>query len=115
MRTRLSFLFTAAAIAPLWSPPALAVPHVYTGFMLGIKSMEDCLNQAEKIGRNNGFTENIEIVGSGSMKDFHAGHNNDPISLSVSCSTKLGGAAIAVAGMNNDDTFAMFNRIYEAF
>ena len=49
------------------------------------------------------------------MQDFHADHNNKPLPITVSCSTELGGATIAVAGMNNDDTFAMFNRIYEAF
>jgi hypothetical protein len=31
------------------------------------------------------------------------------------CSTKLGGAAIAVAGMNNDDTLAMMKKVYNDF
>lgn len=31
------------------------------------------------------------------------------------CSTKLGGAAIAVAGMNNDDTLAMMKKVSNDF
>ena len=37
------------------------------------------------------------------------------ISSMEGCSTKLGGAAIAVAGMNNDDTLAMMKKVYNDF
>ena len=49
------------------------------------------------------------------MQDFHADHNNKPLPITVSCSTELGGATIAVAGMNNDDTFAMIGKVHDDF
>ena len=49
------------------------------------------------------------------MQDFHADHNDKPLSITVSCSTKLGGDAIAVAGMNNDGTLAMIRKVYDDF
>jgi hypothetical protein len=80
-----------------------------------INGMESCISQAEKITRNHGFTESVEVVGSEKMRDFHADHKDNPLSITVSCSTKLGGAAIAVAGMNNDDIFAMTQKVYDDF
>jgi hypothetical protein len=115
MRQALASVFASAALASFWSQPAQAIPHVYAGLVLGVNSMQACLSQAEKIAKKNGFTDNIEVVGSGSMQDFHADHNDKPLSITVSCSTKLGGAAIAVAGMNNDDTFAMIRKVYDDF
>ncbi len=115
MRQGFSSILAAAAFAPFWNQPVRAIPHVYAGLVLGINSMDGCLSQAEKIARNHGFTESIEVVGSEKMRDFHADHKDNPPSITVSCSTKLGGAAIAVAGMNYDDTFAMMEKVYDDF
>ncbi len=82
--------------------------------MLGVNSMEASLKQAEKSLKND-FTDNIEVAGSGSMQDFRADHNDKSLSITLSCSTKLGGAAIAVAGMNKDDTFAMIRKVCNDF
>ena len=113
MRQAFSAILAAAAFAPFWNQPVLAIPHVYAGLVLDINRIEGCLSQAEKIARKHGFTESIEVAGSEKMRDFHADHKDNPLSITVNFSTKLGGAAIAVAGMNNDDTFAMMQKVYD--
>ncbi|AFY28995.1 hypothetical protein [Cyanobium gracile] len=66
--------------------PALAVPHLYTDVVLGVDDLR-------------AWVDNASL----------------PMALSISCSSQLGAASIAVAGMNNDDTFAAFQKVYDDF
>jgi hypothetical protein len=100
-----------------FSPPesTQAIPHVYTNLVLGIDSAETCIQNSKRVASKNGFTENQEVLGEKGSQFFYADHRDKPLALAISCSTKLGGASIAVTGMNNDDTFAMFERVYDDF
>ena len=105
-----------AALGSLSLPQsAEAIPHVYTNLVLGIASSEACIQNAKRVASKNGFTENQEVLGEEGSQFFYADHRNKPLALAVSCINKLGGASIAVSGMNNDDTFAMFERVYDDF
>ncbi len=112
---RAASLALASSLTLLLPTPSAASPHVYTNMILGVGNLKYCIEHAEKIARQNGFARNIEVVGEGNMKDFHADHNDMPMAITVSCSTRLGGAAIAVAGMNNDDTYEMIKKVYKDF
>jgi hypothetical protein len=105
-----------AALGTLSLPDsAHAIPHVYTNLVLGISSSEACIQNSKRVATKNGFTDNHEVLGEKGNQYFYADHGEKPLALAVSCSTKLGGAAIAVSGMNNDDAFAMFERVYDDF
>ena len=111
-----SIRFTAIAGLLLAPTPAAAMPHVYADMFLGVSSLESCIEDAERVGRKHGFTDDIEVVEHGNtLRDFYADHKNLPVSFTVSCSTRLGGAAYAVAGMNNDITFKIFQKIFDDF
>ncbi len=105
-----------AALGTLSLPEsAHAVPHVYTNLVLGISSSEACIQNSKRVANKNGFTENHEVVGEKGSQSFYADHRDKPLAMAVSCSTKLGGASVAVTGMNNDDTYALFERVYDDF
>jgi hypothetical protein len=105
-----------AALGILYLPgPVQAIPHVYTNLVLGIASAESCIQTSKQVASKNGFTENHQVLGEKGTQSFYADHRDKPLALAVSCSTKLGGASFAVSGMNNDDTFAVFESVYNDF
>lgn len=105
-----------AALGTLSLPEsAQAIPHVYTNLVLGIANAEACIQNSRRVASKHGFTENHEVLGEKGSQFFFADHRDKPLALTVSCSTKLGGASIAVAGMNNDDAFEIFQRVYDDF
>ncbi len=95
--------------------PALAVPHVYSAVVLGVTDLMACVENARTVASRNGFSDDVQVRGSGESRSFYADHASLPMALSISCSTKLSAASIAVAGMNNDDTFAAFQKVYDDF
>ena len=108
-----SFGLLLALLTP--TEPALAVPHVYSDVVLGVNDLMACVDTAKKVASKNGFTEDVQVVGTGKSRSVYADHASLPMALSISCSTHLGAASIAVAGMNNDDTFAAFQKVYDDF
>ena len=95
--------------------PALAVPHVYSDVVLGVNDLMACVENAKKVASKNGFTDDVQVIGTGKSRSIYADHASLPLALSISCSTHLGAVSIAVAGMNNDDTFAAFKQVYDDF
>ena len=109
----MSELASLGLLVALLSPtqPAQAVPHVYTDKVLGVSDLTACVENARKVASKNGFTDDIQVIGSGESRDVDANHASEPLALAISCSTHLGAASIAVAGMNNDDTFEAFKKV----
>ena len=114
---QMSKLAALGLLVAVLSPtqPAQAVPHVYTDTVLGVSDLTACVENARKVATKNGFTDDIQVLGSGESRDVYANHASKPMALAVSCSTRLGAASIAVAGMNNDDTFEAFKKVYDDF
>ncbi|MCP9797017.1 MULTISPECIES: hypothetical protein [Cyanophyceae] len=102
-----------ALLAP--AEPALAVPHVYTDVVLGVDNLMACVENAKTVASKNGFTDDVQVTGTGKSRSLYADHASLPMALSISCSSQLGAVSIAVAGMNNDDTFAAFQKVYDDF
>ena len=113
----MSKLASLGLLVALLTPgePALAVPHVYTDVVLGVNDLMACVDNAKKVASKNGFTDDVQVIGTGKSRSIYADHASIPKALSISCSTHLGAASIAVAGMNNDDTFASFKQVYDDF
>lgn len=109
---RLAPCAVLAACAITLPLPALAVPYVYADAILGVKSVEGCVQRATMLANKHGFTSEHEVV---DKSDFYAAHADMPMTLNVSCSSKIGTIVIAVAGMNNQETFAAFQKIYADF
>lgn len=111
-----SVTLATASIAFFLPVPASAVPHVYVNAVLGVNSVEKCIENAKAKAQKHGFIDDIEVVKNHSRNsDFYATHKDTPMSIAVSCSAKLGTASIAIAGMNNDETFKMMTTYYNDF
>jgi hypothetical protein len=97
--------------------PARAVPHVYTDTGLGVSDLTACIDNAKQVARKHGFNDDIQVLGSGESRILDANHASKPLALALasSCSTRLGAASIAVAGMNNDDAFQAFQQVCDNF
>lgn len=102
-----------ALLAPM--QPARAVPHVYTDTGLGVSDLTACIDNAKQVARKHGFNDDIQVLGSGESRILDANHASKPLALASSCSTRLGAASIAVAGMNNDDAFQAFQQVCDNF
>lgn len=113
----MSKLASLGLLVALLSPaePAQAVPHVYTEVVLGVDDLMACVDNAKTVASKNGFTDDVQVNGTGKSRSIYADHASLPMALSITCSTHLGAASIAVAGMNNDDTFAAFQKVYDDF
>lgn len=108
-------LVTASALTAVG--PALAAPHVYSNFVTGIDTLDECLSRARRTARSTGFTSDIQVVNlrNGKGAEFFADHSTDPMAVNVHCVPRTGTASIGVAGLNNDRTFNMMREFYEAF
>jgi hypothetical protein len=117
IRMQISKLAALGLLAAVLSPtqPAQAVPYVYTDTVLGVSDLTACVENVRKVATKNGFTDNIHVMGSGESRDVYAHHASKPLALAVTCSTHLGAASIAIAGMNNDDTLEAFKKVYDDF
>ena len=106
-----------AATTLLNAKPALAAPHVYSNFVTGIDTLDECLTRARKTARLTGFTSDVQVINSKTSNgaDFFADHASYPMAVNVHCFPKAGTASIGVAGMNNDRTFSSMREFYDAF
>lgn len=95
--------------------PALAVPHVSSDVVLGVNDLMACVDNAKRVASKNGFSDDVQVLGTSESRSVYVDHTSLPMALSISCSTKLSAALIAVSGMNNDDTFAAFKKVYDDF
>lgn len=106
------------AIATALSPrPASASPHVYSNFVTGIDTLDECLSRAKRTARNTGFTDDIQVVNLSDRKgaEFFAQHSTEPMAVNVHCVPRTGTASIGIAGMNNDRTFNAMREYFRQF
>jgi hypothetical protein len=108
-------VLTTSAFAAV--APALAAPHVYSNFVTGIDTLDECLSRARRTARSTGFTTDIQVVNlkSGKGAEFFADHSSYPMAVNVHCVPSTGTASIGVAGLNNDRTFRVMTEFYDAF
>ena len=74
-------------------------------------------DRARKSARLTGFTSDVQVINSKTSNgaDFFVDHASYSMAVNVHCVPKAGTASIAVAGMNNDRTFATMREFYNAF
>lgn len=117
LRLLLGSLAVLTATTCLNAKPALAAPHVYSNFVTGIDTLDECLARARKTARLTGFTSDVQVINSKTSNgaDFFADHASYPMAVNVHCFPKAGTASIGVAGLNNDRTFSSMREFYDAF
>ena len=97
-------------------PPLPTIPHLYTDVVLGVNDLEACVANASRVAIKNGFTDTPQVINNGKKsRDFYANHASKALTLAISCTTELRAASIAVAGMDNDETFEAFKQVYADF
>lgn len=106
-----------ASTTCLAAKPALAAPHVYSNFIVGIDSLEECLSRTKKAARSSGFTIDVQVVNlkTSNGAEFFADHSSYPMAVNVHCVPSKGTVSIGIAGMNNDRTFSAMREFYESF
>lgn len=117
VRLLMGSLAALATTTTLAARPAVAAPHVYSNFVTGIDTLDECLSRARRTARSTGFTTDIQVVNlkSGKGAEFFADHSSYPMAVNVHCVPSTGTASIGVAGLNNDRTFNMMREFYDAF
>lgn len=110
----LTVVATASAVP---ARPALASPHVYSNFVTGVDTLDECLSRARRTARSTGFTVGQQVVNlrAGKGAEFFADHASEPMAVNVHCVPRTGTVSIAVAGMNNDRTFEAMREFYNEY
>jgi hypothetical protein len=106
-------LTAVVAVAPIG---AMAGTTAYVGGGLLSGSVEVCLKNMKTAADKNGFTESQETIMSDNKKegDFHADHKDSPMHFTGSCAPNVGVWSIGVSGIDNDKTYEMYGKVWEA-
>lgn len=117
LRWLMSSLAVVAITTALSPRPASASPHVYSNFVTGIDTLDECLSRAKRTAGNTGFTVGQQVVNlrGGKGAEFFADHASEPMAVNVHCVPRTGTVSIAVAGLNNDRTFEAMREFYNAY
>jgi hypothetical protein len=64
----------------------------------------------------NGFKVSQETIMSDDKKsgNFHANHKDSPMHFTVICTPKAGAWSMDVSGIDNDMTFEMYRKVWDA-
>ena len=96
--------------------PSLAGTNAYVGSGLLSGSVEDCLKDMKGLADKTGFTEAQEVVMSNDKKsgDFHADKKDSSLHLVAKCDPATGVWALAVSGIDNQQTYDEFSKAFDA-
>lgn len=116
-RTLFGSLLTVTAYSLVAAAPAISAPHVYSNFVTGIDTLDECLSRARRTARSIGFTSDVQVVNlkGGKGAEFFADHASFPMAVNVHCVPSTGTVSIGIAGMNNDRTYNTMRQFYDAF
>ena len=106
-------LAVVVAVAPA---AAIASTTAYVGGGLLSGTVEACIKDMKTAADKNGFTESQETIMSDDKKsgDFHANHKDSPMHFTANCSPKAGVWSMSVSGIDNDMTFEMYGKVWDA-
>lgn len=85
-------------------------PTVYTTAIRSEGALVESLAGIAQIAKGLGFTRFHETIYSqdGLSATYHK-HDSCPVSLAIDCCTLRKTASLAVSGLRNDETYALFN------
>ena len=95
---------------------ASAKPFVYTSFFADGRTYKECLKSAESILKSRQFKD-LEIDNSNenvSAVSISGYHENEYVTVEVECDQNLGVTSLAVAGIDNEFTYKIYRKLYDA-
>jgi len=106
-------LIAIAAVAPT---SAISGTTGYVGGGLLSGSVESCLKNMKTVADKNKFTEAQENVMSDDKKSgsFHADHKDSPMHFTANCAPNAGVWSMSVSGIDNEMTFEMYGKVWDA-
>ena len=95
---------------------AIASTTAYVGGGLLSGTVEACIKDMKMAANKNGFTESQETIMSDDKKSgsFHANHKDSPMHFTANCAPKAGVWSMSVSGIDNDMTFEMYGKVFDA-
>lgn len=99
------------------APAAWAGPYVYIDSFVVSDSQESCLARMRSYLLEAGLTASVarsmatDSKGNQYQEGWDADHPDKNIGATTECDAKDGTGAIAVAGMNNDETFKVYQKL----
>lgn len=115
-------LFSVIAAIPVIATSAIdiaaanAKPFVYTSLYADGRAYKECLEDAESILKSRQFKDleidnSNEIVRAVSISGYH---ENEYVTVEVECDQNLGVTSLAVAGIDNEFTYKIYRKLYDA-
>ena len=95
---------------------ASAKPFVYTSLFADGRAYKECLKDAESILKSRQF-KGLEIDNSNenvSAVSISGYHENEYVTVEVECDQNLGVTSLAVAGIDNEFTYKIYRKLYDA-
>lgn len=91
-------------------------PAVYTTAICSDGDLAASLTGIAQLTRDLGFTLHPETLyaSDGCSASYHADHAEVPVALAVDCNPRRGTVALAVTGMDGDQTLECFNALERA-
>ncbi len=91
-------------------------PAVYTTAICSDAGLVASLTGIAQLTRELGFTLHPETLyaSDGGSATYHADHAEVPVALAVDCNPRRGTVALAVSGMDADETLECFNTLERA-
>jgi hypothetical protein len=114
-----TLLTTHSLVLLLWSTStgiahAGTTAYVAGGLLSG--SAETCLKDMKVAADKTGFSESQQILMDDNKKagDFHANQKGSPLHFTARCNPVDGVWSIAVSGIDNQQTYEEFNKVFDA-
>lgn len=101
------------AVAPL---PAAARPFLYMSSFDYSGSYKQCITNAEKVLRTNGFDRDLEVreFAEDRAAEVYGFKNDEAIIAEIQCIQKAGLTLLGVAGLDNETTWEVYDKLRKA-
>jgi hypothetical protein len=116
MRTLVKSLASSLMLDDEASAPQEPAPAVYTTAICSDGDLVTSLTGIAQLTRNLGFTLHPETLyaSDGASATYHADHADVPVGLAVDCNPRRGTVALAVSGMDAEETLDRFHALERA-
>ena len=109
-----SLLALAGLFSLAIAQPALARPFVYTSAFEYGTNVNECLDSAEQVLSEAGFTEYLERdVRTDKIASVSGEMPSDAVSADILCDQSLGITVLSVAGLDADLTYEKYDQLFD--
>ena len=94
---------------------ANAKPFIYSNAFEYRGTSKQCLKGAEAVLKRYEIEDvQIEYTKDWRIAFIHGSHKSEYIAIQIECNQKLGVTTLAIAGLDNDFTFQLYSKLFDA-